>query len=220
MKPSARLTIKKSTHTGPESGPASTPMTVKTSNGLKSAHKRASASKLQQLGLIIDHLVAALGSDPSSTVRRAAILADIDEYPGTTQAEVMDRLDLNKSALNRDIDWLHDHGCILRQPGTTDGRVIHLETCGYAKKNLSLALDYVGNSHKKLKTLLEGIINVFPDRKPTLRDARLLTTMAELGKASRQELFGRSCSASATTNARTLDSLIEEGLITRIGTDA
>lgn len=188
-------------------------------SGLKSAHNQASANTIQQMGLILDHLVDALGGDPSSTLRRAIILTDIDEHPGTTQAEVLERLDLNKSALNRDIEWLHDYGCIMRQPGETDGRVIHMLTCGYSKKNLGLALDYFKNSHKKLKTFLEGLITVFEDRKPTLRDAKLLAAMADLGQASRQELFARSYQGAATTNARALDSLIEEGLITRTDLD-
>lgn len=188
--------------------------------GLKNAHNQVSASKVQQLGLILDHLVDALGGDPSSTLRRAVILADIDEFPGTTQTELLERLNLNKSATNRDIDWLHDYGCIMRQPGATDGRVIHIVTCGYSKKNLGLALDYFENSHKKLKIFLEGLIDMFSDRKPTLRDAKLLATMADLGEASKQELFGRSYNGPHTTNSRALDSLIEEGLITRTGTDA
>lgn len=189
-------------------------------SGLKNAHNQVSASKIQQLGLILDHLVDALGGDPSSTLRRAVILADIDEFPGTTQAEVIERLNLNKSATSRDIDWLHDYGCIMRQPGTTDGRVIHIVTCGYSKKNLGLALDYFENSHKKLKIFLEGLIDMFSDRKPTLRDAKLLATMADLGEASKQELFGRSYNGPQTTNSRALESLVEEGLITRTGTDA
>lgn len=188
-------------------------------NGLKSAHNHASASRIQQLGLILDHLVDALGGDPSSTLRRATILADIDEHPHTTQAGVMERLKLNKSALNRDIEWLNDYGCIMRQPGATDGRVIHMITCGYSKKNLGLALDYFENSHKKLKTFLEGLIDMFKDRKPTLRDAKLLAAMADLGQASKQELFSRSYNGAQTTNTRALESLVEEGLITRTGTE-
>ena len=184
-------------------------------NGLKNAHNQVSANKVQQLGLILDHLVDALGGDPSSTLRRAVILADIDEFPGTTQAEVMDRLNLNKSAINRDIEWLHDYGCIMREPGTTDGRVIHIVTCGYSKKNLGLALDYLDNSHKKLKKFLNGYISIFKDHKPTLRDAKMLATMVDLGTASKQELFSRSYQGPQTTNARALEGLVEEGLLVK-----
>lgn len=188
-------------------------------SGLKTAHNQVSASRIQQLGLILDHLLDALGGDPSCTLRRAALLVDIDENPGTTQSGVMDRLNLNKSALNRDIDWLHDHGCIMRQPGKTDGRVIHLVTCGYSKKNLGLALDYLENSHKKLKSLLEGVITLFEERRPTFRDAKLLATMADLGEATRPELFDRAYAGPLTSNARALESLIETGLIRKTGSD-
>ena len=187
--------------------------------GLKNAHNQVSASRVQQLGLVLDHLVDALGGDPSCTLRRAIILADIDENPGTTQSGVMERLNLNKSALNRDIEWLNDYGCIMRQPGETDGRVIHMVTCGYSKKNLGLALDYMQNSHKKLKNVLEGIITMFSEHKPTLRDAKLLASMADLKEASRPELFERSYAGAQTTNTRALESLIEEGLITKTGSD-
>lgn len=183
--------------------------------GLKSAHNKASASYIQQMGLVLDHLVDALGGDPSCTVRRAIILADIDENPETTQAEVMDRLKIDKHSLNRDIQWLYDQGCVLRAAGQEDGRVIHMVTCGYSKKNLGLALDYFGHSHKKLKKFLEGYISIFTDHKPTLRDAKLMVAMSELGTASKQELLARSYDAPQTTNARALDGLVAEGLLDR-----
>lgn len=144
-------------------------------NQLKSAHNQVSANRIQQMGLILDHLVEALGGDPSSPLRRAQILADIDGHPETTQAEVMDRLKLKKSTLNREIEWLYDQGCILRQPSKNDRRVIHMLSCGYSKKNLSLALDYFEKSHKNLHFFLETLINLFTEQKPTLRDARLRT---------------------------------------------
>lgn len=181
--------------------------------GLKSAHNQASASHIQQMGLVLDHLVDALGGDPSSPVRRAVILTDIDEHPETTQTGVMERLKIDKHTLNRDIQWLYDQGCILREPGKEDGRVIHIVTCGYSKKNLALALDYLGNSHKKLKIFLNGYISIFKDHKPTLRDAKIMATMADLGTASKQELLSRSYQGPQTTNARALEGLIEEGLL-------
>ncbi len=188
-------------------------------NGLKSAHNQASASHIQRMGLVLDHLVDALGGDPSCTLRRAVILADIDEHPETTQSEVMERLKIDKHTINRDIQWLYDQGCVLRNPGLEDGRVIHMVTCGYSKKNLGLALDYFDNSHKKLKKFLEGYISVFKDHKPTLRDAKLMATMADLGSASKQELLSRSYEGSQTTNARALDGLVEEGLLNKNDTD-
>ncbi len=183
--------------------------------GLKSAHNQASASTIQQMGLVFDHLVDALGGDPSAPLRRAIILADIDEYPETTQTAVMERLEIDKHTLNRDIQWLYDQGCILRQAGKEDGRVIHMITCGYSKKNLGLTLDYFNNSHKNLKNFLNGYISIFKDHKPTLRDAKIMATMADLQTASKQELFSRSYNGPQTTNARALDSLIEEGLLVK-----
>lgn len=184
-------------------------------NHLKTAHNKVSSNKIQKIGLILDHLVDALGSDPSAPLRRAQILNDIDAHPETTQSGVMDRLKLNKSTLNREIDWLYDHGCILRQPSPQDGRVIHILTCGYAKKNLELALDHLENSHKNLHFFLETLINLFTDQKPTLRDAKLLVVSVELGEASRQEIFERSYTGAPTTNVRALDNLVELGLLTK-----
>lgn len=181
--------------------------------GLKSLHSAASSTPIQRMGLVLDHMVDALGGDSSSPMRRAQILVDIDAYPETTQTEVMDRLKVHKSALNREIDWLMDHGCIIRQAGQQDGRVMHMLTCGYSKKSLGFALDYANNSHKNLQIFLESLINMFTSAKPTLRDAKLLVAAAELGDASRQELFSRAYKAPSTTNVRALDSLIEQGLI-------
>jgi DNA-binding MarR family transcriptional regulator len=186
---------------------------------LKSAHNQASASRVQQMGLILDHLVDALGGDPSAQIRKALILLDIDENSGTSQSGVGERLGLNKVTLSRDIDWLYDHGCILRQAGAGDGRTVQLATCGYSKKNLGLALDYFGNDHKNLQIFLNGIINLFTSDKPTLRDAKLLVTAADLGEAGRQELFSRAYAGPQTTNVRALDSLIEQGLLKRTDDD-
>ena len=55
----------------------------------------------QKICTIIDHLVEALGNEPSSSLRRTLILADIDQYPGTTQTGIMERLGIHKSALTR-----------------------------------------------------------------------------------------------------------------------
>jgi DNA-binding MarR family transcriptional regulator len=182
-------------------------------NKLKSAHNQVSANRIQQMGLILDHLVEALGGDPSSPLRRAQILVDIDGHPETTQADIMDRLKLNKSTLNREIEWLYDQGCILRQPSQLDGRVIHMLSCGYSKKNLSLALDYFDKSHKNLHFFLETLINLFTEQKPTLRDAKFLVTATDMGEATRQEIFERGYSGAQTTNARALDNLVEQGLL-------
>ena len=184
-------------------------------NILKSHHNKASANRIQQMGLILDHLVEALGGDPSSPLRRVQILNDIDAHPETTQSALMDRLKIGKSTLNREIDWLYDHGCILRQPSAQDGRVIHILTCGYSKKNLGLALDHLERSHETLHSFIESLINLFSGQKPTLRDAKFLVTAADMGEASRQDLFARGYSGAQTTNVRALDSLVEQGLLVK-----
>ncbi len=189
--------------------------------GLKTTHNQASSSPVQQMALVLDHLVDALGGDPSCTLRRAVILAEIDENPGITQASLNSNLKLHKSALNRDVDWLYDHGCVLLQAGVADARVIHITTCGYSKKNIDLALDYFEGSHKKLKLFLESLISMFKDHKPTFRDAKMLATLADLGNdVSRQELFSRVYNSPPTTNIRALEGLIDEGLVAKKETDS
>jgi DNA-binding MarR family transcriptional regulator len=182
-------------------------------NKLKSAHNQASASEIQQMGLIIDHLVDALAGDPSCPVRRALILNDIDANAGTTQSAVGDRLNIDKHTMSRDIQWLYDNGCIMREEGTDDGRVMHMLTVGYSRKNLKLALDYCQNSHKNLQNVLETFINGFNERKPTLRDVKLLVTAVELEQAERHELLDRLYQEPASTKARALDNLVDEGLL-------
>jgi DNA-binding MarR family transcriptional regulator len=193
------------------------------SRGLKSAHNQVSADPIQKMALVLDHLVDALARDPSSSLRRALILLDIDANPNTSQTEILDRLgkelDLDKSSLNREIQWLYDFGCILRQSGHEDGRVIHMVTCGYSKKSLNLALDYVENSHKNLQIMIKSLINLFKEEKPTLRDAKLLLAMADLGEGSKADLFDRAYAGAPSSNARALESLIEQGLIKKTETE-
>ena len=93
----------------------------------------ATAGNTGKVAEIIDYLVMALGSDPGCTLRRALILVDIDEHPGTTQSAILERLKphasgLHKSAINRDTDWLYDYGCILRQSSPYDAREVTLST--------------------------------------------------------------------------------------------
>src|SRR5688500_17264810 len=129
--------------------------------------EHSTETDITRIGHVIDHLVDALGGEPACTLRRAVILADIDEFPGTTQAAIIHPLAADNSTLNRDIEWLYDYGCIMRQD-SRDGREIKLHTCGYSKKNLDLALTYFNNSHKNLKNFLITYIKVFGQHKPTL----------------------------------------------------
>ncbi len=170
-------------------------------------------AKAEAASLLLDHLVDALGGEPACTMRRATVLVDIDEHPGTTQSEIMERLDINKSALNRDIEWLYDYGCITRRPSLTDTRSIQLRTCGYAKKNLDLALSYFDFDHKNLKIFLESFINIFGSHKPTLRDAKIVAIVGQNGALIRQDIFENLYNGPATTDNRAINNLINFGML-------
>ncbi len=172
-----------------------------------------------RIGYVIDHLVDALGGDPGCTLRRAVILADIDEFPGTTQAAITQRLAPDKSALNRDIEWLYDYGCIMRQDGR-NGREIRLHTCGYAKKNLDLALAYFNNSHKNLKNFLITYMTFFGQHKPTLRDAKIVAAIGDKGSANRQVVFEELYNGPLSTDNRAINNLIVTGILKKKDDDA
>jgi DNA-binding MarR family transcriptional regulator len=177
-----------------------------------------SPSKGGQIGIIIDHLVDALGSEPGCQIRRAVILADIDQHPGTTQAEIMARLFVDKSTANRDIEWLYDYGCIMRQPGS-DARTVRLVVCGYSKKNLDLALQYFDGDHKSLKNFLIEFINSFGQHKPTLRDAKIVSVVNGRAEVTRQEIFENLYNGPGTTNHRAIKTLVESGFVRKIDED-
>lgn len=171
------------------------------------------ASKAEKIGTIIDHLVDALGGEPGCTMRRAVILADIDENPGTTQSDILERLGIHKSTINRDIEWLYDYGCIMRTQSDQDARVIQLRICGYSKKNLGFALEYFDNSHKCLKNFLISYINLFNDYKPTLRDAKIVAVLGDVKDASKQQLVEGLYNGPATTESRAINNLIDIGVV-------
>jgi predicted transcriptional regulator len=175
-------------------------------------------SKTAKIGHIIDHLVDALGGEPACTLRRAVILADIDENPGTTQTGIMQRLKSDKSTTNRDIEWLVDYCCIRKKPGQ-DGRETLLYTEGYSKKHLELALKYCDNSYKALKNLLILYMNIYGEHKPTLRDAKILAVVSDKDPTSRQQVFKALYNGPVTTENRAINNLIDLGLIEKKGTD-
>jgi len=175
--------------------------------------KDITASKTEKIGMVIDHLVDALGREPACTLRRAVILADIDEHPGTTQGDIIERLGVNKSTLTRDIEWLYDYGCIMRQPSPQDGREICLFICGYAKRNLSLALEYFEYSHKSLKNFLIRFISIFGQHKPTLRDAKIVSAMGNQPELSKQDILSALYNGPTTTENRAINNLIDLGFI-------
>lgn len=175
-------------------------------------------SKVAKVGRVIDHLVDSLGGEPACTIRRAVILADIDENPGTTQAGITQRLKADKSTLNRDIDWLVDYCCIRKKPGQ-DGRETLLYTEGYSRKHMDLALKYFDNSHKVLKNFLIRYMSLFGQHKATLRDAKILASIGDADPSNRQQVFQDLYNGPVTTDNRAINNLIELGLIERKGTN-
>lgn len=182
-------------------------------NVMKQHAKRVMTTKGQQSCLIIDHLVEALANDPSSSIRRALVLNYIDETPGVTQTEVMRTLKISKSAMNREIEWLFNYGCITRQEGERDGREIKLETCGYSKRALGEALDYFPLQHKGLHYLLNQYITILKQDRPTLRDARIISTLYDKVEASKTEVMEELYDGPATTDNRAYNKLREDGVI-------
>lgn len=175
--------------------------------------KKAMTTTGQKACYVIDHLVEALGNEPSSSLRRALILADIDQYPGTTQAGIMERLHIGKSALNREIDWLFNYGCIMRQESRNDGRAVTLQICGYSKNSFDEALEYFDGDHQSLKVFLEELTKLLKQEKPTLRDAKIIATLYERKNASKQEVIDTLYQGSASTDNRAFNHLVDEGLI-------
>jgi len=182
-------------------------------NLFKQQAKRAMTTRGQKSCLVIDHLVEALAGDPSSNLRRAQILNMIDANQGITQTEIMREMGITKSAMNREIEWLFNYGCITRQNDNKDGRAIKLETCGYAKRALESALDYFPKGHEGLHSLLELYINVFKQDRPTLRDARILAEVRDKKEITKQNLIASLYNGPATSDNRAYKKLIEDGII-------
>ncbi len=175
--------------------------------------QRAMKTADQKICSVVDHLVEALGCEPSSSLRRALILADIDQYPGTTQTGIMERLGINKSAVTREIEWLFNYGCIMRQESRLDARAVKLQICGYSKKSLNDALGYFEGSHDALKRFLEKFIKIIKIEKPTLRDAKIIAVLEETKGATKQQVLDRLYEGSASTENRAFNELIQEGLV-------
>ncbi|HOO81474.1 MAG TPA: MarR family transcriptional regulator [Alphaproteobacteria bacterium] len=171
----------------------------------------------QKACMIIDHLVEALGNDASSSLRRAMILSDIDQNPGTTQAGIMERLHLDKSTVKREADWLFDYGCIRVQDCDSDGRAKRIEICGYSKKGLDGALGYFDGRHESLKIFLEGLTGYLKQEKPSLRDAKIIAALTEKKAASKQDIIDMLYEGSVATKNRAFTKLLEERLIEEDG---
>ena len=180
---------------------------------VKHSAKKAMTTKGQKACYVIDHLVEALGNEPSSSLRRAMILVDIDQHPGTTQTGILERLHINKSAVNREIEWLFNYGCIMRQNSNDDGRAVKLMICGYSKKALDAALDYCGGGHEGLKHLLNTFTQALRQEKPTLRDAKIVATLYDRKQVSKQTIVDALYKGSASTDNRNINELIAGGII-------
>lgn len=180
---------------------------------VKNLAKKAMTTKGQKACYVIDHLVEALGNEPSSSLRRAMILVDIDQHPGTTQVGIMERLHIHKSAVNREIEWLFNYGCIKMSDSERDGRVKKIEVYGYAKTALDAAMDYAGGSHDNMKAFLEQAARTLRQEKPTLRDARIVATLYEKKHATRQQVIESLYRGASSTENRAINKLVEDGII-------
>ena len=175
--------------------------------------RQAMTTNGQKACLIIDRLVEALANDASSSLRRAMILADIDQYPGTTQTGIMERLRLNKSAVNREIDWLFNYGCIMVKECDNDARSKTIHICGYSKAALDEALNYMGGSHDKLQGFLNGLARFLKQEKPTLREAKIVSAIYEKKGAEKADVIKDLYEGSASTKNRVVNKLIEDGIL-------
>jgi DNA-binding MarR family transcriptional regulator len=180
---------------------------------VKNLAKQAMTTTAQKACKVIDHMVEALGNDPSSSIRRALILTDIDQYPGSTQTAIMERLRIHKSALNREIEWMFNYGCVMINENKFDGRSKTIHICGYSKKSLDAALDYCGGDHEKLKFFLQNTSKTLKQERPTLRDAKIIASLFEKNVAEKQELLSSLYGGSLSTDNRALNKLLESGVI-------
>lgn len=179
----------------------------------KNEAKKAMTTKGQKACYVIDHLVAALGNDPSSSLRRALILTDIDQNPGTTQTGIMERLHIHKSALTREIEWLFNYGCIMQQEHEKDARAKKIVICGYSKENLDASLDYFDGEHENLKIFLQEMSKLLKQEKPTLRDAKIIAALYEKGQAEKSDVMATLYQGSPSTENRAINKLREDGLL-------
>ena len=166
--------------------------------------------RLRTLGQVIDLLVNALG-DASCPVRRALVLNDLWAHPDSSLNDVMARLDLDKSTAFRDIDWLVDRGCVIKTVSPVDAREVALEVIGHARGQLENVIRLVG-SPNNLANILNGLINLSPEHKQTLREAKILISLTIYGEVDKTTLTKALYNGPASTDARALQNLIGEGL--------
>lgn len=175
--------------------------------------RQAMTTSGQKACLIIDHLVEALGGDASSSLRRAMVLTDIDQHPGTSQTGIMERLGLHKSAVNREVDWLFNYGCIMVQDNARDGRSKAIQICGYSKAALDDALVYFGGRNENLQAYLKGLSRILRQEKPTLREAKIINLLREQRETPKAEIIQSLYEGSPSTKNRVVNKLIEDGVL-------
>ena len=175
--------------------------------------KRTMTTNGQKACRVIDHLVEALGGDASSSIRRAMILVDIDQNPGTTQVDVMERLQIHKSAVNREVEWLFNYGCIMMQDCVQDGRVKRLQICGYSKHELDNSLVYFNGAHAVLMHFLRSMARILRQEKPTLRDAKILNVVHERGGINKADVIRDLYNGSPSTKNRCVNDLVDAGVL-------
>tara|TARA_Y100001001_G_scaffold69066_1_gene67214 strand:+ start:192 stop:731 length:540 start_codon:yes stop_codon:yes gene_type:complete len=166
----------------------------------------------ESVGLAIDYLVDAIG-DASCTLRRAIIMLDIDANPETTQSAIIERLGYEKSMVSRNIEWLADHGVIVRFPCAQDARETRLQLVAFARTSINHALRTIKKDHSHMIALLKSLHESFSVHKPSLRDIKILCVVTTYGKMSRQQIREQLYNGSLATYNRAIANLIEEGLI-------
>lgn len=167
--------------------------------------------RLHNLGLVIDHLVDALG-EPSCPTRRAMVLNDLWAHPGSSLNDVMERLSLDKSTAFRDIDWLVDHGCVVKKTNPEDAREVSLQVFGHARTHLEAALALAGTP-ATLESLLKGLVGLSKDHKQTLREAKILISLTNHGEMDKNSLTKALYNGPASTDQRAIQNLVEEGIL-------
>jgi len=167
----------------------------------------------QKACLAIDHVVDAMAYHSSCPIRRAIILVDIHEHPHTTQSDIRQRLGVDKSSLNRDVDWMFNYGVIRREESKEDGRKITLSISEYSAEHIEKALKTSKGNHKNLQIFLKKLINTLQDDKATLREAKIIAKIHERGQITQEEILSSLYGGSPTTEKRALAKLIKEGLV-------
>ena len=182
-------------------------------SSLLAQHREAAATPVEKAGIVIDHLVDAMAGEPSAPLRRVLTFVDIARNPGTSQQAILTRIDSDKSTVARDIDWLYNYGCIMRNQGENSAREVSLTVHGVAKTHLGYAIKLMENDLSRLQKFLEDYIKIFQGYRGTLRDAKIITVMAIKGDASKNEILDALYNGPSTTDNRTLMTLVEQGFL-------